>query len=68
MKGVEYNDEMGSKGCKKVDWKHHESTEVSLRKYHTKEVHGFIYLWLHVDPNQEPQFDFLEVTGLQKTL
>lgn len=68
MLKVEYNEDMGSRECKKVEWKHGKEGEARLRKYHVKEMHGFIYLWLHVDENQEPEFDFLEVTTLQAQL
>ena len=34
---------------------------MKLRKYHTRENHGLIYVWLHADENVPPQFEYINV-------
>ena len=68
MLNVEYNDDMGSAGCKGVEWKHGQEENARLRKYHVRELNGFIYVWLHVDENKEPEFEIPCVEQWQKKL
>lgn len=48
-KSIEYNDDFGSKDCTKVNWKEGKDY-VKQRKYVTKEINTFIYVWIHSDP------------------
>lgn len=49
LKSVEYGDGFGSKECKSPSWKK-DSGYAKQRKYPTKELNGFIYVWIHADP------------------
>ena len=41
---------------------------VSLRKYIVKELNGFIYIWLHSDPNAKPNYEPLDISEAQSRL
>lgn len=59
MKSIEYEEGFASKECKTPFWKER-SENLALRKYHVKEVNGFIYVWIHVDPTVNPYFEMID--------
>lgn len=41
---------------------------VNIRKFLLKEMYGFIFIWLHSDPNAKPNYEPLDVTEYIKKL
>jgi cholesterol 7-dehydrogenase len=57
-KTIEYNDDFANADCKHVSWKEGSETP-KQRKFATKEINTFIYVWIHSDPSVEPYFMML---------
>lgn len=58
LKSVEYGDDLGSKDCKTLEWKRGEGY-AKQRKYPVKDLNGFIYLWIHSDPDVQPYYQMI---------
>ena len=65
----EYTSEINKCGAKADEiLKHTGSGHVSLRKYITKELNGFLYVWIHSDPSAQPTYQPLDYGDFVKDL
>ena len=57
-KTIEYDTGFADKEHRNAPWKDRAESP-KLRKYHTKELNTFVYVWIHSNPTVEPYFQMI---------
>jgi len=65
----EYNEKIGTCQIEKDEMlKKTGSGPIKLRKYPVKEINGYIYVWLHTNPETQPDYNPLDLTDVEQRL